>query len=672
MAGILVGFYFNFPLEILLVPGILVLFSFIFSYFRAKRLFLQDLFFGLNVLLIFFFIGILAASLHLPKNKPNHYVNFLPEASENIILRGRISEKLKPGHFQEKFILKAVDLNGKPVSGKVLLNITSDSLAPSLQIGDEIVVGADLIPINSPLNPHQFNYRKYMEDLGVLRQINAKGNEVLITKTGAGDLRSWAGTIRFDIITGLRSKDFKPDELAIIQALLLGQRQEVSQEIYSNYSAAGVIHILAVSGLHVGIILLLLNQMLQPLERFPSGKIVKTILILLLMWGFAVLAGLSPSVVRAVSMFSFVAVGMQLNRRTSILNTLFMSLLVLLLINPGFINQVGFQLSYAAVFSIVLIQPHLFEIYKGDSRLIKYFWGIFTVTLAAQIGVLPLSLFYFHQFPGLFFLSNLVILPFLGIILGVGIIVLLLALLNLLPNLIAESFGWMISLLNKFVAWAASHEDFIFQNIGFSLLLCISSYLVIIAFIFLLKDLRFRTIILFLSAILIFQSTLFFERFSAEETESVIFHKSRNTVIGDQKGGQFALYHNLGSDAFSYSFIKDYSTSKNIKGLQEGSLRNVYKMAGKTILQIDSSGIYEIPGMKPEIILLTNSARINMERMLNTFSPEIIVADGSNFPSLVRQWKETAANKKIPFHATGEKGAFIFRSSSEESKVDQL
>src|SRR5690606_21059892 len=234
--------------------------------------------------------------------------------------------------------------------------------------------------------------REHMEKLGVYRQINVTPSEVHLSGKAANDLRAFAGILREGIVLRLRSYDFEPDELAIIQALLLGQRQEISQEIYSNYASAGVIHILAVSGLHVGIILILLNRLFKPLERLRWGRLIKLLLLLGLLWAFALLAGLSPSVVRAVSMFSFVAVGMQLKRRTSVLNTLFMSLMVLLLINPGFIRQVGFQLSYAAVFSIVLIQPHIYKIYKGKSKIIKYFWGLLSVTLAAQIGVLPLSL----------------------------------------------------------------------------------------------------------------------------------------------------------------------------------------------------------------------------------------------------------------------------------------
>ena len=659
LLGVILGFYLNLPAAGLVLPGSILFFIFIFSYFRSRKLLFPDIFFGIAVYLLFIFFGISAVSLHNPLNHPEHYIHLAEEKQAPVIIEGNISEKLKPGLFQDKYIVTLHKYDYLPTNGKILLNISRDSLTPSYEMGQTIAAAGELLEINSPLNPYQFNYSLHMQKLGVYRQFNANNSEVLTIGKSENGLQAFAGSIREGIITKLRTQKFGVDELAIIQALLLGQRQEISQEIYSNYAAAGVIHILAVSGLHVGIILLLLNKLFEPLERLKSGKMIKLLLLLFLLWGFALLAGLSPSVVRAVSMFSFVAVGMQLKRRTSVINTLFMSMLVLLLINPGFLRQVGFQLSYAAVFSIVLIQPHIYRIYKGESRIIKYFWGLLSVTIAAQMGVLPLSLYYFNQFPGLFFLSNLVILPFLGLILGLGILVFILASINSLPAIIAELFGWMISTLNKFVAWAASNERFIFENIGFSLLLCLVSYLLIIAFIHLLKVPKPRSMIFLLLSVIIFQAALFYERYKLVSEEFLIFHKSRNTVLANKQGDLLTIFHDLESPPRSYAFIKDYSTHRDIDHIVAKSPGNVMEWNSERILRIDNDGIYEIPGLDPNIILLTNSPRVNLERILQFHKPEIVIADGSNYPSFISQWKKTAEKMNFAFHATPIDGAFI-------------
>jgi len=670
MTGIIIGFYLKLPVERLLIGGGILLLIFTFSFIRAKKLFFQDIFFGVSCFMMFIFIGIFSTSLHLPQNRPNHYLNLISEASPepDPILLAEVTEKLKPGLYQDKYILKTNFYNGHRTEGKVLLNVSKEPENTQYELGDKIVLPANFIEINTPLNPYQFNYRQYMEGLGVLRQINIRPSQILKLKKAHFSLKSFAGNLRGKIVFELKKYNFKSEELAIIQALLLGQRQDISPETYSNYAAAGVIHILAVSGLHVGIILLLLNWVLKPVERIAKGKLIKALLLLTLLWGFAILAGLSPSVVRAVSMFSFFAIGIQFNRRSSALNTLFTSLLFLLLINPNYIFQVGFQLSYLAVSTIILLQPYLFKLFTPKLKLIKYLWGIFTVTIAAQIGVLPLSLFYFHQFPGLFFISNLVILPFLGIILGLGILVMLMAVTGLLPSVLASFYGGMISTLNNFVAYVASKEDFIFQDIYFSVLLCIVFYLLIVSVVFLFRIISFKNISFFLLILICLQVVLIYEKNSSEFKESVVFHKSRKTVIGVKKGQDLAIYHNLDRLASAQTFIRDYKTNLNIITSEEKSLKNVFQLSGKLVLLIDSLGVYDIPEFKPEIIILTNSPKINLDRLIEKLNPEIIIADGSNYPSYIANWKATGLNKKIPFHVTGEKGALILHSLNNLSR----
>lgn len=658
-------------MESLLPAGLVISALFLFSYFRARRLLFQDIFFGIATSLLLIVLAMLTVSVQLPENDQDHYTNKLSEGSEaKNILTGEISEKLKPGLFQDKYILLVKSINGKDAGGKLLLNISANMANEQFSPGDLLLIPAAYSEINKPLNPFQFDYAHYMQNLKVYGQVNISRSEVLKIGNSGSGLKKTAGKIREKIIVELRKYDFKAEELAIIQALLLGQRQEISQETYSNYAAAGVIHILAVSGLHVGIILLLLNRLLQPLERIKFGKPLKAVVLILLLWGFALLAGMSPSVVRAVSMFSFIAIGMQLNRRSSVLNSLFTSLIVLLLINPYFIFQVGFQLSYLAVFSIVLIQPALFNLYIPKFRLVKYFWGILTVTIAAQIGVLPLSLFYFHQFPGLFFISNLVILPFLGILLGTGILVMLLAALNILPQFIAEVYGTMISWLNEFVAFVASKEDFIFSEITFSITLLIAAYFLVLAFIFLLKEFRFKNIIFLLLATAVLQSVFIFERTSEGAEEGIIFHKSRNTLIGFSENRKLNIHHNLDSTIVSLSLLKDYKTGRNINTTETSELKNVYTFQQKKILVIDSSGVYNIPDLNPDIILLINSPKVNLERVLTFYDPQVIVADGSNYRSYIDRWEATGILNKIPFHATGEKGAFILNDFLENLNTE--
>ncbi|HSP12807.1 MAG TPA: ComEC/Rec2 family competence protein, partial [Salegentibacter sp.] len=354
LPGILAGFFLNIPLEYLfLVIGGLFL-TFLILYFRARRQLFPDIYFGILVFITTFSLGILTASLHKPANNPKHYIN-AEVSSANTFLQARIAEKLKPTAYNNRYLIKAeafrIDEKNTVAEGKILLSTGRNSV--EFQVGDVILLPYEKASdINSPLNPYQFDYRNYMEKQAVLKQLRLNSEEILKISVNSSPI-SFAENLRERIIKKLRNTSFSEEELSIIQALLLGQRRDISREIYDQYAAAGAVHILAVSGLHVGIILLILNFLLKPLESLKHGRFIKTLLLLLLMWGFALLAGLSPSVVRAVSMFSFVAIGRQLKRKSSVMNSLFVSLFVLLVINPYFIFQVGFQLSYLAVFSIV-------------------------------------------------------------------------------------------------------------------------------------------------------------------------------------------------------------------------------------------------------------------------------------------------------------------------------
>ncbi len=499
-----------------------------------------------------------------------------------------------------------------------------------------------------------------MKILGVYKQLNISNGQFETLNNSPKSLRSYAGKLRDQIIINLKKQNFSKDELSVIQALFLGQRQELSPELQQNYASAGVIHILAVSGLHVGIILLLLNSALKFMDRWKYGKPTKTLFLLISLWGFALIAGLSPSVVRAVSMFSFVAIGMQLNRRTSILNTLFASLLILLLINPFYLFQVGFQLSYSAVFAIVVFQPAIMRIINTENKFFSYLWKIASVTLAAQIGVLPLSLYYFHQFPGLFLASNILILPFMGLILAAGIILILFVLIGLNPILLSKTYAWMISALNNYVAYIASKDTFIIKDISFSLMLCVVFFVFLISISFLLKKNSFENIVFVFSSIIFIQLVFIYEKYDTPVNEFVIFHRARNTDIGITHDNTLNYYTtNIQQKP---SFINDYEIGNKLKVDTTLKVENVYSFAEKDILVLDSLGIYDLPNFYPKLILLTNSPKINLERLIIELKPEQIIADGSNYKNLIEKWRQTALNKKLPFHATGEKGAFIIKS----------
>lgn len=673
LLGVIAGFYLPLP-GIFLFPLIAFLFlAFVLAYlWTRKQLFPQPLLFGIPAYLLLFSLGMATVYLHEPEHEPQHYVNNLRKATGTIpLLKLKIKERLKPTISTERYIAEAEAIFSIPekeepekVHGKILLNISEKDLAAPPVAGEEFLAPFTPEDIQKPLNPFQFDYAAYMRHLGVEKQLSLQPNQLLKISNSGFDIYALAGRLRQRIVQELKKHKISPEELAIIQALLLGQRQDISAETYASYSAAGAVHILAVSGLHVGIILLILTWLLKPLGNSRSARLIRTVLLLLLLWSFALIAGLSPSITRASLMFSFIAIGMQLQRPVSVMNSLFVSLFILLLLQPSLIFQVGFQLSYLAVFAIVAFQPKLRSLLQPKSRFTRFFWDLTTVSIAAQLGVLPLSLYYFHQFPGLFFLSNLVILPFLGIILGAGILLILLALLHLLPDLFVQLYAGSIDLLNSFVSWVAMQQSFLLKDIPFSFSQTLAAYFFLLCLLLLVYWKNFRNIMLLLTAVAIFQLNMIFEKVNRNSSEAIIFHKTGGTVIAEKTGQKLQLFRSKNISEENEKILTTYRVNRNIPEVRENPLPNVLELEGKRLLIVDSSGVYELPEFKPDLVLLRNSPKINLNRLLEELHPQKVIADGSNYTSYIKRWEKTCQTQKVPFYFTGKKGAFRISGSN--------
>ncbi len=655
--GIILGFYLNLdPLFInLFLLLSFILLTVLYVLFRNKPT--QQHYFSFSTFIVFILIGMASITFKNNSFKSNYYTKNISEAKNKTVLH--INEVLKPNNYYDNYIADIHTVNNKLSIGKIKLNILKDSTNNTFSIDDKIIVFENFKPINKPLNPFQFNYKNYLARKQIHHQITTKSDDVFVLNTNKTTGKGLAFAFRERINRSLKNSGFKGNELAIINALLLGRRQEISKEIIQNYQKAGAIHILAVSGLHVGIILLLLNILLKPIERLKNGKLIKLILVVLFLWIFAFIAGLSASVIRAVTMFTAVAFSLADKNSINTYKALIISIFFLLLFNPYYIFEVGFQLSYFAVFFIVWIQPLIYKLWQPTSKIIDYPWQLFTVSIAAQMGVLPLSLYYFHQFPGLFFIANLIIIPFLGLILGLGVLVIFLSLFNVLPNFIANTYEHIISLLNSTVAWVAKQESFLFQNISFSIVTVVLSYLLIILFFKWIETKNSSYFKYVLIILLLFQSNLIIEKYNiSNSNEFVIFNKTRKTILTERNGKSVAVYYSY--DNKTNNSINAYLIGTNSQIIRtKNSIKNIYNLHSKKLLVIDSLSVYKNFSVTPEIILLRDSPNLNLERLIKEVQPKTIIADASNYKSLILLWQKTCENYNITFHYTVKDGAFV-------------
>lgn len=657
--GIIAGHYFGLAQNIAFLIVIAALTLLIVSFLLSKRTFIPTIHFSVAVLFFSFCFGVSIQSVHFPPNHKLHYTHFIH--SDNPIIRGYVSERLKPNDYQERYYFEITSVNQNPVNGKILLTVVRDSTQNNYpHPGDSFIIADNPPPLSKPLNPDQFNYASYMEKQGVFHQLKLKDNFI-----STGTIKNFnyhLGNFRERLINSFKIHHYSPQVQNTLNALLLGQRQDMDSTTNNAYKNAGVLHILAISGLHFSVLFYLLTIFFKPFNRFKKhGRILRFLSIIIIIWGFAFITGLSASVMRSVVMFTIISLGQYLNRDTNIYNSVFISMLILLVANPYFIFDAGFQLSYLAVFAIIWLEPYYRKFSLSKHKPISYITDIISVSLAAQIGVFPLSLYYFNQFPLLFLVANIIVIPLSNIILILGLFVVLLNFIWTDAALIAgKALELLVIAMNSFINWIASFESFVIKEISFTLLLTLLLYIVIAFFCFWLYKKNYRNTIALLFTILIFQGTYSITLWKHKQDEEfIVFNNRKSTTITLKSSKQLTVLSN-DSTALSNAAIKAYSRAGFTTKIEQKPLQNVVWFNQKKILIIDSFNTY-LPNLKPEIIILSGSPKINLERAINDLQPKEIIADATNYKSYIKRWKQTCIKQKIPFHATAEKGYYSLK-----------
>ena len=347
-----------------------------------------------------------------------------------------------------------------PVNKQAILYFQRDSLSSRLQMGEELWVRSRISPPVSARNFDEFDYARYLirkgiSGTGFVASGHWQFSECRKEKEGiATVLYRLAASYRTQIENLYRRLGIEGDELAVLSALTLGDKTDLSESVRESYSVAGVSHVLALSGLHIGLLYALAFFLLRPLLLGgQSGRVLRSLLLILLLWLFAFFTGLSPSVVRSAAMFSIWALADLCGRQSFSLNTLALTAWLMLLVRPVWLFDVGFQLSFAAVLSILLFQPFLYRLCPVRHRAGTYLWGLVSVSVVAQLGTAPLVLFYFSRFSTHFLLTNLLVVPLVTLILYAAVVLLLLTPMSGLQAVAAVGLEKMLRMLNLLVRW---------------------------------------------------------------------------------------------------------------------------------------------------------------------------------------------------------------------------
>ncbi len=404
IAGILAATTIQISISVLLPVLLALLFvvAFINRHFRFR----YSHIFGFGVFLLFFLFGF--TIFKLTNKKPFFY--------EKGIFTATVLEQPQQKTKSLKAVLKLTEVKSDSsvfhTNEKILVYFEKNSKAVELKPGNKLVFSTPPKPIKNFGNPFEFDYKKYLERKKIYRVVylsDKKWSHIQAVSTHS--LKIAAEQFRENLLKIYRAQKFTPNELEILSALTLGYKRSLDPETKRIFSSVGAMHVLAVSGLHVGIVLWIITLVFGFMRKKRFGKLIFVVIATGLLWAFAFITGLSPSVMRATTMFSIFIIGENISQKPNSYNSLAASAFFLLLINPNNLFDIGFQLSYSAVFGIIFLQPRFFKLLRVKNKIGRFFWTLVTVSMAAQITTFPITTFYFNQFPTYFIITNIIIIP---------------------------------------------------------------------------------------------------------------------------------------------------------------------------------------------------------------------------------------------------------------------
>ena len=679
IAGILIALNFSVNIKLF---GYLFFFFFILFLFGIKVIYKSKNFkhrwvpgFFINILLI------LGGAILLQVNKAEKTKNYNKVVTGEAVISEPITEK------ENSFKSILQDIKYKYCDtvinehSDLIVYFSKDTNVKKLKYGDKIIFKGRISEIKNPGNPHEFNYKKYLYRKGITGQIFLKPNTWKYEKSHQGNfIFEYAFRFRNRLENIYERFGITGNELSVLQALTLGDRSEIDDEIKKAYVASGAMHILAVSGLHVGIIFMLFNFLLKFFDKLRYkekyyGKFIKGFILLCIIWSFATLSGLSPSIRRAAIMFSVIIIAKAISRHVNIYNSISASAFILLIINPYQITEVGFQLSYAAVLGIVFFQPKLVALLKIKNKILYYLWSLTAVSIAAQISTFPITLYYFHIFPTLFFLSNIIVIPAATGILISAFFLLISSPVPFIPDFIALILKYILKILNTSVSYIEQIPYSVIQNISFRTEDLIIAFLFIISVsvFILLKKVKALQISLFLLIVWIGLGS--FRKISGTNTPKLfIYNINKFTaidVIGQKsyfisqtnilntQNIKYAVYPNRQYlNKSDFQFVSMDTAEFNSEIIKKNG--NLIIIGNKSFLIVDEK--FHIPDSKNKLnvdyIIITGKKNVRVNSISQHFEFKKIIIDSSNNYDQNKKLTEDCKKMNINYFSVKESGAF--------------
>ncbi len=669
IAGIL--FQIKFPIlngVIIYIIASLLFVIILFTILKLTRNYSLNKFWGILIYLMLLFSGIQLTYL-----KQQSEFDFTKREHTFI---ATIVEQPKETEKSVKTILRLKSLKDSTYWNKnnaqVICYFQKDTNTLQLNFGDQILAKAYINEVKNSGNPFEFNYKKYLKYKEIYYQTYIKSsNYSVLAHEKCNKVWQYSYKAQQTLLNIYKKQNISGDEFAVLSALTLGFKNDLTPELKESFSASGAMHILAVSGLHVGIIFIVLCKILFFLQKNKYGRIIQSTIIIFVLFSYAFITGFSDSVFRATTMFAFVSIGRMFNRQVNIYNTLSASAFLLLIINPYSIMNVGFQLSYAAVISIVFFQPKIYSLLSFKNTIPDYIWQLISVAIAAQVGTFPITIHYFNQFPLYFILSNIVIIPIAILIIYGAILLFAFSFSDFISHYISKGLEFVTYILNQNVSFI---EDLPFSKID-NILFDGIEVIILLVLIFSISFFIIRKQYYFIkTSVLIFIGLLCYNiinNYKISENSIFVIHNIKGisaiNLIDGKKSCFICSEKKNSSDAINYSvkpLWEKQKTNQIVTIGEEDKLKNFNSFSLKNIkiLHLKNNQILNwkpFEKLKTNYIILSENAGVSIPELKTYFEFDKIIFDSSNSFYKIRTWKKECVNSGIKFHDISEDGAYI-------------
>ncbi len=654
--------------------------------------------FSLQLSVVCVALGFTLATVRQPTMAPKHYARHgLPTGQMAVQLKEIPHQTAKSIKVQAEVLWVQDSTGWRSTSGTLMLFLARDSVSSQLAMGDRLLVSAPVRRPSASENPHQFDYRRYLLHKGILGQCYAAAGQWLQVGHEARGLMALLSRWRLHLLQVVEQADLSPAQQGMAEALLLGWKDNVDDESYTRFQTVGIAHLLCVSGLHVGIVAGLLGWCFSWLACWRRGYLYKGLVQLTGLWLFVALSGMAPSAVRAGIMFSCMVIGKLFFSSPPTLNSVGVSALLLLLIRPMLLFDVGFQLSYAAVVGIVTLCPALRieKLRRQDEamwtprqrwrrrgrRLVGRAYELLCVTTAAQLATLPFTLYYFHQFSPWFFVANMIIVPFATVLLAGILIMLLLAWWPTLFGWAAAVVGLELRGVEAVTAWVSRQPCALISHIYCDdLMLALLLAVVILCCVWAASEKpRHRR---YLAALFVLLSvlavyTLHCRRERLAQRQVVCYNVKGRTVLEVMQGRSSVVY--CDSLTLAQPAAVDYQTENNaifhqlkhrrweplpsyialdtlrLAVVTRGDCDSLRRQAR---LLADAAATTTVPPLQLHYILLADHAYISLDELSRLYRFDGVVLASSLSQRRRNRYLEQCRQARIPCHDVAGHGAW--------------